>query len=500
VFIDARSLDQDARIESDICIVGAGAAGLTLAQSFAGTPFRVCLLESGGLAPEAATQALAGGQVSGLRYMPLQSTRLRYFGGTTNHWAGQSVPLSRIDLQKRGWVAHSGWPISIEELGPWYRKALDILELGQAPFGGDYWQASSGYAQLPLAADKLQTLVFRFGPPVRFGQKYRPLVAESSSIQGYLHANVTEVNSTPDGGHVTELSGATLAGNRFTVNAKTFILACGAMENCRLLLASKGSSIQGLGNRNDLVGRYFMEHPNSHAARVLWTDGRFPVLYKPHLQVAEARLKSNLVISESLQRQQRLLNYSAFFLQRNGGGEHPPGLAQQLEAVILRLSALSGRAIGRDPGPDSQLALRLEHLPHPQSRIRLGEQRDALGMPLTHVHWYIGDQEYESYLRFRRLLVMELGRASLARLGLVGYPDKESWRDGLGFQYHHMGGTRMHADPASGVVDRQCKVHGIDNLYIAGSSVFPNSGHANPTITIVALAARLAQHIVDNRP
>jgi choline dehydrogenase-like flavoprotein len=498
MFIDGNAVPAGSRIEADLCVVGAGAAGLTLARHFSNLPLRVVLLESGGLQPDAASQSLNQGENTGLPYRPLESTRLRYFGGTTNHWAGQSVRLDPVDLAERPWVELGGWPIAYSDLERYYPEAESILELGNAPYGGAFWQQQSGHPQLELAGTDLETVVFRFSP-VRFGGKYRDLIAQSGSISCYLNSNLTRFTTDATAGHVETAAVQCLGGNRFSVSARHFILAAGAIENCRLLLLSNDVRPEGLGNQHDNVGRYFMEHPNIHAGQMLWQNGAFPPLYREGLDIDGDRLKAQLVMTRTLQEREGLLNFSAFFRQLNARQlAARPELAEQVQSFIAWLADTgteNAATAGVADEVDTQLTVRLEHAPDPGNRVTLGEDQDLLGLRKVQLHLQVGEREYATYLRFRELLVRELGSSGSGRLRLNDHSEQAAWQASLGWQDHHLGGTRMHASATLGVVDADCKAHGVDNLFIAGASVFPTGGHANPTLTIVALALRLAQHL-----
>ncbi|MGP1609617.1 MAG: hypothetical protein ACTS5G_02840, partial [Burkholderiales bacterium] len=403
LLIDGNEVAAGSRIEADLCIVGAGAAGLTLARHFSSLALRVVLLESGGLQPDPMSQSLNQGENTGLPYLPLESTRLRYFGGTTNHWAGQSVRLDPVDLAARSWVDFSGWPIAFDELERYYPDAERILELGNDPYSGEFWQQASGHSQLELANGALETRVFRFSPPVRFGEKYRELIAQSGSVHCYLNSNLTRFTTDDSAGHVETAEVQCLEGNRFSVSARHFILAAGAIENCRMLLLSNEVRPEGLGNQHDNVGRYFMEHPNSHAGQVLWQDGAFPPLYEEGLDVGGIRLKANLVMARALQEREALLNFSAFFVQTNARQfALRPDLAAPLQSFITWLTQAGIDAAGSADGVDeqfdavdTQLAIRLEHAPDPGNRVTLGEDRDLLGLRKVRLHLQVGEREYD---------------------------------------------------------------------------------------------------------
>ncbi len=258
MLIDARSLASDSPIETDICVVGAGAAGITLARHFAEKSIEVCLLESGGLELDWAAQALAKGRSVGHTYSDLDSCQLRYFGGNTNAWGGWLRGLDDIDFEKRPWVEDSGWPFGAAELAPFYREAHALCEAASADYGLTEAIARVGDRSarlIPFDEAKLESVLYRFSPPTRFGQTYRSLVKNARNIKCYLHAHALGLRANAEGRHVTGVSVGTVAGSRFSISAKIVVLAAGAIENARLLLLSNDVVSVGLGNQHDLVGR-----------------------------------------------------------------------------------------------------------------------------------------------------------------------------------------------------------------------------------------------------
>ena len=258
---DARRLDNGSVIAGDLCIVGAGAAGISVALQFIGTGMRVLLLEGGGFDYEPAMQELYRGEVVGLPYFPLQAARLHYFGGTTGHWAGFCSTLDPIDFVVRDWVPYSGWPILRADLDPYYRRALPILQLGPDEWSAEAWHRRDA-TLVPFAFDPnvAWTKMWQFSPPARFGTLYRGPVVSAPDVHLYTHATVVEVEANESASTVTGLRVRTLEGKEHHVRASRYVLACSTIQNARLLLASNRQVSSGLGNGNDLVGRFFMEH------------------------------------------------------------------------------------------------------------------------------------------------------------------------------------------------------------------------------------------------
>jgi choline dehydrogenase-like flavoprotein len=512
---DARGIDDATTIECDLCIIGAGAAGITLARSFAGSRVRVCLIESGGLEYEPEIQALYEGRNVGLPYFDLDICRLRYFGGSTNHWAGRCRPLDELDFAPRPWVPLSGWPIDRATLDPFYREAQKLCQLGPYDYSPQRW-VDPGEAVLPFDPAKLVSGVWQFSPPTLFGEVYRAELETAANIDTLLHASVVDLVANESGSEVHEVVFATLAGKRGMVRARSYVLACGGLENPRMLLAS------GLGNQHDMVGRCFMEHPHMNAARALVADPAVLEFYTKGHRVGELEVVGCLNQSPARQQSEQLLNFDSLFTIDNIGesgfaalrriwnsaerGAWPADLSGDLWQALIDIddtaAGLMGRFGLREYRADNASFLMWcagEQAPNPDSRVRLGTERDALGLPRIELDWRLSELDKRSLQAGHEAVAEEFGRTGLGRLQIDEWltADLTGWSPALDGGHHHMGTTRMSADPARGVVDADCRVHGIANLYVAGSSVFATSGSANPTLTIVALALRLAGHLQD---
>lgn len=519
--IDSRSLEPGATLHTDVCIVGAGAAGIALALELAGTGVGVALLESGGYEVEPATQELCRGSIAGRPYFPLEAARLRYFGGTTNHWSGLCHPLDPIDFEARDWVPHSGWPIDRAELTPYYERARPLCELGPDPPVLGRRRPADAPDIVPFPGDRLRTSVMSFSPPTRFGTEYRGALERAGNVRIFLHANAVELEPEREARRLRRIRFATLEGNRFEVRARYYVLAVGGIENARVLLASRSVRPRGLGNENDLVGRFFMEHPHlAGAAQWLLTDSSlYRDLYRwpdaPEGRYVDARM-GVLTLPAEVARAERLLGFSADLqlsseaqdteafrslrriVRDAGRGRVSEDLGRHVGNVLGDLeSALRGayeRATG-SPGDRVVLTTRSEQVPDPESRVTLTGERDALGIPRAELRWRLGEGDFASLRRGLERIATEVGRLGLGRMQLLEDEPELPWTDRVVGGWHHMGTTRMSADPARGVVDAQCRLHSVENLFVAGSSVFTTSGWANPTLTLVALAIRLADHL-----
>lgn len=488
------------RRDFDLCIIGAGAAGITLAREMASLrDLRIAVLESGALQPDARTQALYDGEATGTLLADedayLTASRVRVFGGSTWHWNGWCLPLDRMDFEKRSWVPHSGWPIGEDELAGYYPKAASLLETHAFDPEADSRRSGT----LDLDRSRIETRFFHFSRPTRFGVRYRDALVGAENVYLFLHANVVDLELDESGSRVGRVSVATLAGQKFSVAAKRFVLATGGIENPRILLASNRQHADGIGNGNDLVGRYFMEHPHIDGvgSAVLSNPSASLAIYDVALSHRRERREVGLLFpSPALRREARLLNVALQlidFQPQSPSDSGPEGALARMDrdAPIRRSPVARGQ---RYPTPlVARIDVRCEQSPNPDSRVTLSDERDALGMPRARLEWRLGDLERDTIHRFLEITASELGRRSLGRLRLR-IPDTNPWRGGYGGS-HHMGTTRMADTPAQGVVDANCRVFDVENLYVAGSSVFPTVGVANPTFTIVALALRLADHL-----
>ncbi len=503
---DARTLDDNSVIEGDLCIVGAGAAGISMALEWANTAYNVILLEGGGFNVESDVQDLYAGESVGQRYFPLQSARLHFFGGTTGHWAGWSAPFDPQDFEQRDWVPHSGWPITLQDLDPYYNRASEIVELPKYSFDLEpYLRDDPSLVELPFTDSPVWTKMWQLSPPTRFGKKYREAIVASPNIHLYTHANVCNIEANESITSAEGLEIRDLNGKSHKVKARRYVLACGAMQNARLLLASNTQASAGLGNDNDLVGRYFMEHLEVNSARLLLPNPEPLKLYTVDLFIS--KFFGELSLTAEKQAELKSLNCTASLRPGEIVADSPLSIERYPEdaAETIRLfegleaRARSGNAslIDHSQFRSYGMHTRLEQAPNPLSRISLSEEKDALGVPRTRLDWQLTELDKYSIRSFYETVGAEAGRLGIGRVQLRDWllTDDPMWPSHLAGGWHHMGTVRMHTDPKQGVVDANCQVHGLKNLYVAGSATFPTAGAANPTLTIIAMSLRLSDHL-----
>ncbi len=512
------------RVDCDVCIVGCGPAGITLARELEATGARILLLEAGGRRYRRRAQALLDGTVEGDSYPRLRDTRFAGLGGASELWAGWCRPLDPIDFEVRDWVPSSGWPFGRAALDPFYQRAHAACGLAQADYDAAFWEARSGRRRLAVADAGLATSMFHVSP-YRFGKVYRRALEASATIRVLLETVALRCHAAPASDRIERIAAATLDGRRFDVHAAQFVLATGGVENARLLLLSGEQPATAIGNGRGLVGRYFTEHAFVEPGTFVPADPAIDLsFYFPQRTAdmpAGARVRATFALSSATLARERLLNAAMFFLP-----------AYEADAVftdpaVKAMLELWDKARGRGvPGDMGGLVARAARAPHrlvhalwrrvgvrggrtarwrmrsfieceslPGNAVRLGDARDAFGRQLPRLDWRLSERDVRSVQRAFALLGRAFERAGQGRIEL-DFPDTaDCWRAACAGGKHHMGTTRMHESPTQGVVDADCRVHGTANLYVAGSSVFPTGGYANPTLTIVALAIRLADHL-----
>jgi choline dehydrogenase-like flavoprotein len=509
---DARTLENGSVIEGDLCIVGAGAAGITMALEWMGAKQRVVLLEGGGFEYDPRMQDLYRGDIVGLPYYPLEAARLHQFGGTTGHWAGMCSTFDPIDFERRDWVPHSGWPITRAALDPFYARAQSVLDLGPYEYDAAQWHRRDP-AFVPWGLDPAVawTKMWQLSPPTRMGTKNRPAIVGAPDVHLYTHANVVEIDANESVGAVDGLRVRTFEGKEHRVRAQRYVLACCSIQNARLLLASNSRAAAGLGNGYDNVGRYFMEHLEIPSG-VLVTQGAHAPSMRMYVgDFGGPKQHAELGLSASVQRERRILNGTVSLAPGAVGAEAKSTFQWATPEALEKIRAweAGGRkgpfpveipGMGQaDPHPRTfHLMTRQEQAPNPASRVTLGRGRDALGMPRARLDWRLTVLDRRSFRSFYQALGREVGRAGLGRLQMrdwVRESDDAPWPASLSGGWHHMGTTRMSADPKQGVVDPNCRVHGLANLYVAGAAVYPTGGCANPTLTLVAMTLRLSDHL-----
>lgn len=502
------------RLSAQVCLVGAGAAGIALAIELARSGLRVIVLESGGRALDARAQDLYRSEVVALRHGGVHDLRFRVFGGSTIRWAGQAMPMLDIDFAAREWVPGSGWPIDRDALEPYYHRAASLLQV--PAFGRNFDRWPDALPPCPPFQPAIATAVWSvFGPRPDFAERYGATLAAADRVEVLLGANVLELLTDPGATAVLAARVAGLEGKRMTVEADYFVLCAGGIETPRILLASDRTADGGLGNSHDLVGRFFQDHPSFVLGPLHPRASGGLRAFRP-VKRSGVKYLTRIVSARELQARERLLHTGmsvVFDFGQSPAIDAGRRLVQAMRSQELRRDApTAARAILRDPAPllragwrhyvrhqpalDTSVApivgVGCEQLPNPESRVTLAEDRDELGMRRTRLAWKLTEHELRSCARFTELMAGEFERLGIGSIEAAGIPDDPTAISGIVMDNgHHMGTTRMADCAADGVVDSDCKVFGLDNLYVASCSVFPTSGVSNPTFTMLALCLRI---------
>lgn len=550
MIIESDDFPDQLELHADVCIVGAGAAGITMALELMKQGLDILVLESGGHAEEKDTQALyAGTVVDQHLHSPPDTYRQRRFGGSTTIWGGRCMPFDPIDFEQRDYIPHSGWPFGREELAPHYRKATQVCEAGvhaytvEEAFRRSPRPMIEGFASSHFSTNRLE----RFSCPTNFAARYGAKLAAATNVRVLLHANVTRIHLNGGGFAVESLGVKTLSGKAFTVRAAQFVLATGGLEVPRMLLANRDVHGEGIGNAYGNVGRFYMCHIAGTIGALSINGPLTKVWHGYDVSDEGSYCRRRLALNETTQRSLGIGNFIArLHHPRITDPDHRNGILSLLflaQALIpyeygkrlhgeerAALSEWGGHIRNVALGPldtigfawhmlrDRLLAERkfpsiiikpkanlfsidfhAEQQPNPLSRVTLGADVDELGVPRIKIDWRYTTGDVDTVARSLSLLAADISQSNAGRLN---YDPKsvefEMTRYGA-YGGHHIGTARMGSNPHTSVVDADCRVHGVTNLYIASAATFPTSSQANPTLTVVALALRLARHLSERK-
>lgn len=463
---------ESAARDVDVCVIGTGPAGMSLAIQLESRGLRVLVLEAGGQTYDEQSQAQFEGRIVGDQRFDMGINRLRYFGGCSNHWGGFCRPLEEWDFRDKIPGMAAAWPISRRDLDPFLDRAHDILEL---PCFRD---------DRPLNG-MINHVHFSYSPTVNFAIKYREHVRASRKLHVALNSCLS--NLVERSGRIDAIEVCDPQNNRRLIRAPLFALCAGGIENSRLLLWANTRNEGRVVRQANALGKYWMEHPHFTVADAL-------VKVDPRLD-PDRQGRAYIAPTEKAIRERKMLNCGLRFEPTNYDG------TKQLVADLACVAPRVGKWVGKLAGKSIVCGVRVraawEQGPVESNHVRLGSKPDAMGIPQAELHWKLGELERHTAAEAVTLLGEYLAEKDYGRVRLApwladrtGFPEDDEYVGN-----HHMGGTRMSADPRTGVVDAHCKVHGLTNLFIGGSSVFPSAGHANPTLTIVQLALRLAAHL-----
>ena len=502
-FEDARTFSDGSEIETELCIIGSGAAGITIAREFALTGIKTCLLEAGGMSIDPAVEDASDIRALGRNYA-VSRTRLRYFGGTTNHWGGHCVPLEPHDFEAKPWIPHSGWPIGFADIEPHYRKAYGVLGLGDYDTTPEQISQEVGLPFIAWDNRVVRTQLSRYNR-VRFGLAFGDALDAAENIRVILYADASELHMEDAGSRtVTSVTAHSPSGKSFRVRARRFVIAGGGIESARLLLMSNRDRPAGLGNQSDALGRYFMDHLWYPSGILTPSDvTNVPQLYSEEVRYRDIAVRAHLVLSPEASEASEIGRFRAEIRTLSHLHDSMRNLSHGSFSAddLIRVAGqpyMAGNTFAcRENSPRDYLYLQnyIEQVPNPQSRVLLGPGRDAYGRPEAQLDWQLSAMDQKTVVQAHYAIATEAGATNFGRMRIDVPENPAVYLETAVGGAHHLGTTRMSARPQDGVVDQDCRVHGTNNLYVASSSVFPTGGYANPTLTIVALSLRLSEHI-----
>ncbi|MCX6960782.1 MAG: GMC family oxidoreductase [Verrucomicrobia bacterium] len=549
---DARKIDPGTRLETDLCIVGGGAAGICLALEYIKSGKDVILIPGGGPNQTADGIDLYRGGVTPPRsHEPLEENRLRMWGGTTTVWGGRCIPFDPIDFEARSWIPHSGWPIRLDELNSYIQQACSLCEAGNADFDArSVFPDKQGEILRGFDNDDFATWPLeRWSIPTDFSRRYRTELDAASNLRVLLYAHAVHLQMDSNRNSLRNVQTACAPGRNFIVAAKKTVLACGALENARLLLAARDILPAGIGNKCDLVGRFYQSHLFGVCGHVVLNNPKKDFVYDFEKDHEDIYCRRRFWLTPEAQRKHGVGNAVGFFFRPvSGASEHRNAMVSSILLVKTLLGGARkgprrlfqivmeqkqdllthlGIVLKDGPAVFGQLAavaytrffqkrrlpmilspkstnrfhlfFQTEHIPDPESRVMLNtSSADEYGMPRLEARIRFSETDQRTV---RTLITLFGERMEKSGLGsfVLSQEDQDLLKGGnlQGFNSnsHNIGTTRMSKDPSQGVVNPDCRIHGVDNLYLAGSSIFPTSSHANPTLMIIALSIRLADHL-----
>jgi len=510
-FIDANTQSPDGnRAAFDVTIAGAGAAGILLAALLSHRGRRVLVIESGHFELDDERQSLNEIEQTGKKMSNAVWNRKRAIGGTTTAWGGQSLPFGRLDFEKRDWVEHSGWPIAFDTLQPYYDIANRFMGVDERNYDSDML----GLLDRRDPGFDPALLHYHYSKWARqpnFYKLHRQVLERDVTV--LYNAHLLRIDLAPNG-RVQTIEIGDFRGRRRTMPVKILVLACGGVEANRILLLNDHQMAGGLGSASGWLGKAFMEHPCLDAGYVDSSDMRaLQELFGTRVRGGR-RYSVRLSAGADWQRTNRLLNISASLMWLYEGDAigplselksfvgqprlaSAPKMARSSRQLATGLWTLARSGLIYKPGAAAKLSLMCEQQPSCDSYIALSGERDRFGARKARLHWRIGRLTWDTVLSFCRTLGEEIQRLGLGHVRLFDtlQADAADFESHLSDVNHHMGGARMSTSPNDGVVDDQLQVWGIPNLFVCSAAVFPTSSHSNPTLTLLALAARLVDRL-----
>jgi choline dehydrogenase-like flavoprotein len=530
MIINGNEISSPTTYKADVCVMGGGVAGITLANELSARGRSVVLLEAGGKRLNKKVQSDGAAEYVSPTYPSPTQNRVRTLGGSSTHWANNTSPLSEIDFEKRDGLINSGWPIAKKDIEPYYNKAAMYCRVGDDNYDPQYWHAKYG---INSTFDGRESDILELGiakasvPPTQFYHVNGQGLDSSNIVQVVTFAHVDSVDFNSDLKRIERVRFVSGSGVNCHVEASEFVMAFGGLENARMLLHFNKKNKNELGNQGDSVGRYFMDHPSFNAAQLYSNDPSKFTLFDGKLsedyrlftlnffEFTRKALEDNGITNMRMPmsvatRQQMSHGISSLHILKDSltGGEIDGSVASHITNVLMDFDivadTISRKVFGQKITEESQekagfiMPVMVEQSPHRDNRITLGTSKDRFGVPLMRVNWKLHETDRERMWRCLELFGTEIGALGMGRVRVLRERASRFFNDQIGFGHHHMGTTRMSDSPENGVVNGEHLVFGTENFSMAGCSVFSTGGHVPPTLTITAMSIRLAD-IIHNR-
>ena len=529
--------------DAPVLVVGAGPAGIVQALELRRHGIEVVMLAGGADGFDADFQSLADAEIADpRRHAPMEIAVRRALGGTSLLWGGRCLPFDDIDFAARPHVPGGGWPLSHDEIRPWYATGMRYLNAGAPVFSVPL----PGIAAMPeCRIDNLE----RWSERRNLRQQHAVALESDPGLKILLGAVATGIEIDPVTGRAEGVTVCLPSGQRTTLRARVIVLACGGLETTRLMLTTRMSQPRLFGGVESLLGRGYMAHFEGRIADVVFTPALPDNAFDFFIDGSGRYARRRITIDAETQQRCGLLNMCAWpdnptlsdpahqsailslaylslaapvlgrFLEPeairrkhlehgiNELGRHLGNIVAGLPEAVIEASRFLYRRYGTTPRLPGffirnkarryALFYHAEQAPNPASTVCLGEARDALGMPRLKIDLRYSEADAASVVAGHEIIDRNLREAGLGRLEYHCPAEKRTSRvwDQMTDGYHQIGTIRMAVSPSRGVVDADCRVHGTPNLFVASSAVFPTSGQANPTLLITALSARLAAHV-----
>lgn len=519
MIINAHSLDENTSIDTEICIIGGGVTGITLAKELHNKFNNIVLIEAGSETYSKQSQNLYAAEEKTNLFPNPENSRLRFLGGSSNHWENSTNQFDPIDFDKRDWVPDSGWPISYEDTSMYYPKAEEYCGVSNNGYNLKFWLNKLKAADPFSRSSEIESFITQSAvPPTRFYDKYKHELANSSTLTIYKNANFTDIEFEAETESVQSIVFYTKPGIKHTITANAYIMCLGGIENARMLLEINEKNNSRIGNQYGNVGRYFMEHPTIRAAQLYPTNKSLFKLYNS-VFLQNKIVKGSIKLTESALKRHQINNVriplaesTRLYMSHGISSSHvlsdaiknlqlPEYFGTHLINIIKDIDLITEKTFDTDLFDDSHdfggyiIPAMIEQTPDRNNRITLGKTRDIFNIRRIIISWNLSEENKRSAWKAFDLLAREVGKLAIGRLRVLKERESRLWESQLGFGHHHMGTTRMANSVKQGVVDSNQKVFGTNNLYVGGSSVFTTGSHVPPTLTIVALTIRLANHL-----